>query len=76
MCRLKPEFLMNYTLCSCWSRNDAEAWKDGKKKKLSVFFFNKELTPELQIPFFEGLPLYYREPGCGLKLTKEFVISQ
>ena len=52
--------------------------KHGKmgKKKLSVFFFNKELTPELQIPFFEGLPLYYREPGCGLKLTKEFVISQ
>ena len=75
MCQLKPEFWMNYTLCPCCSRNDAEAWKDGKKK-LSVFFFNKELTPELQIPFFEGLPLYYREPGCGLKLTKEFVISQ
>ena len=52
--------------------------KRGKmgEKKLCVFFFNKVLTPELQIPLFEGLPLYHREPGCGLKLTKEFVISQ
>ena len=67
---------MNYTLCLCWSRNGAEAWKDGEKKAKCLFFFNKVLTPELQIPLFEGPPLYYREPGCGLKLTKEFVISQ
>ena len=37
MCQLKPEFLMNYTLCPCWSCNG------------SYEFINKEIQLESQL---------------------------